>query len=136
MNPMRELKPISEEEYQNIVKRVYGRKLDKLTMNQLTAVIIRLDGQLREEKKRRIIVEHGVAAIIDDYNFTINKVFFRNHQLRQAFRMVTNVLHKAIKLAKMLPPDWKCRRGMFLRYLKKIQGYKTRLYSYVPKDKP
>ena len=132
---MRELKPISEEEYQNIVRRVYGRKLDKLTMNQLTAVIIRLDGQLREERKRRIIIEHGVSAIIDDYNSAINKIFFRNDQLKKAYRILTGIIHKAFKLAKILPEDWSFRRSRYLRYLKIMKRYKTLLYSYVPKEK-
>jgi len=122
----------TEDEYNKIISRVYNCKADKLTVEMLSAAVIHLDGIAKRQRTKRLAVEMGMEQMIKEYLFYQNKVTFRNYQLKQLRKIVSKIIEKSFKFAKLIPHDKKCSRASALRYFKKMLNYMHLLTDYDP----
>lgn len=130
----RQLKPLTEEEYNDCIRKVYTRGINDLDYEHLSAVIIRLHKEAQNNKLEKLLVEKGIDSVIKDLDFYVSKVYFRNHQLQQMKKLSRRMFLLANKIGKLIPEDKKCTRARYLKFINKMRLYKWRLLEYIPKD--
>lgn len=120
--------------YNDVIRKAYKKDPDGLNFEMLAAVIIHLDKLAKQKKVEKVLIEAGVEKLTEDLEFYVNKVYFRNTQLKRLEKIINKVFNFSIKLAKKIPKQNKRSRNSFLKYIKRIKRYKNMILYYTPKE--
>ncbi len=124
---------ITVEEENEIIRRVHNKKADKISIDKLSAVIIHLNNMLKQEKTEKLLIAAGSEKLIKDLNFYINKIFWRNYQLKKMKKYASKILRAAAKIGKKIPKDKKWTKKSYYKYLRKMSEWKRIMLNFSPK---
>ena len=125
---------ITREDEIRIIRQMANHNYDKLNMEKLGAMLVHLDKVAKQQKVKRLLVESGSEQLIEDLDHYINKVFFREMQLRKLKKFSKMMLRESFRIARMIPRRRKILRGRFLAHLKRMRCYWKIMLDFIPKE--
>lgn len=125
---------ITREDEIRIIRQVANHNYDNLSMEHVGATLVHLDKVAKQQKVKRLLVESGSEQLIEDLDHYINKVFFREMQLRKLKKFSRMMLRESFRVARMIPRKRKILRKRILSHFKRMKYYWKIMLDFVPKE--
>lgn len=105
-------------DYDDMFNKVIG-SYDITNYQKLAGVIVKLEAQAVNERRKRIIVESGMQKLFEDIEHYQRKVVYREGQVRKILRANKKILNHAFSVSKKLKD--KHRRNSSIKYLRRMK---------------
>lgn len=127
-----DIKKYLYDDHDEIISQVYNHNPDGLTIEKLGSAIIHLDSIAKNQKAKRLLAEFGSVKLIEDLRFYMNKVYFRNNQLKILRKLFNRILRSAFRISRFIPKNKKFKRISYLKYLKKLKKIELQAIENLP----